>query len=54
MIVVFDGFSVIELQWGHVFVDVEMEWLVVKTRDRNDKASMGPRLCRRGNKGQRS
>ena len=37
-----------QLQWGHVFVDVEMS----PSRHRPEElgaASMGPRLCRRGN-----
>jgi len=38
------------LQWGHVFVDVEIT-PCCSVGVRVSVASMGPRLCRRGNKG---
>ena len=37
-----------QLQWGHVFVDVEIA-VAVSMRAFVSAASMGPRLCRRGN-----
>jgi len=38
-----------ELQWGHVFSDVET-YLFAGIKKTPDNASMGPRLFRRGNK----
>jgi len=37
-----------QLQWGHVFVDVEIKLIDVGVSFVTE-ASMGPRLCRRGN-----
>ena len=37
------------LQWGHVFVDVEIMSCVRSLISSVMSASMGPRLCRRGN-----
>ena len=41
-----------QLQWGHVFSDVEIAWIFDRVHY-NYRASMGPRLFRRGNGGRK-